>query len=71
MREDLGTLISFDLGVAVAVYPGYRREQWQFLSVDCETIEYATLALAHLKGGQVQHFPDDIALIYGFWAELA
>jgi len=71
MRQDLGPLISLDLGVAVAVNPGYRREQRQFLSVDCKTIEYAALALTYLKGGQAQHFPDDIALIYGFGAELA
>jgi hypothetical protein len=71
MREDLGALISFDLGVAVAVYPGYRREQRQFLPVDCETIEHAALTLAHFERGQAQHFPGGIALIYGFRAELA
>jgi hypothetical protein len=71
MREDLGTLISFDLGVAVAVYPGYCREQRQFLPVDRETIKYAALTLAYFERGQTQHFSGSIALVFGFEAELA
>jgi hypothetical protein len=71
MREDLGALIAFDLGVPVAVYPGYRCERRQFLPVDCETIEYASFALTHLKRGHAQHSPGNITLIYGFGAELA
>ena len=71
MREHLGPLIAFDLGVAVAADPGYCRERRQFLPVDRETVEHAALTLAYFKRGQAQHFSGSITLIYGFEAELA
>ena len=57
MREHLGPLIALDLGVAVAVDPGYRRERRQLLPVDRETVEHAAVTLAYFEGGQAQHFP--------------
>ena len=54
VREHLGALIALDLGVAVAVDPGYRRERRQFLAVDSEAVQHPALTLAHLKRGQAQ-----------------
>ena len=51
VREDLGALVALDLGVAVAVDPGDRREQWQLLAVDGEAVEHPA---AHLGGPPAQ-----------------
>ncbi len=54
MRNDLGSLISLNIPVALAANSGDRCERWQYLAINRESVEQPTWPLAYLQSWQSQ-----------------